>query len=230
MLNESILIQWLEKNLGYRFNELELSHEEILNNIKSDSLITYSKFFPYQYKITLSDEDLVPGTSNAYYLNCPLEIININRLIHNDYIFSDTNPLTRTDVFGDPFTKQLANDMYSMGKNPITFDFDYPNVITIYPALIKVQGTLVICNTVHPSHFGTIPANMREQFLQLCLYDTKIVLYSLRSRFSALNTPYGSIELNIDDLREASDKKDNLLEIWRRLFAKSAKRKKLFII
>jgi len=229
MLNATYILQYLEKKLGYKFNELEIDPNEIMDTVLSESLPRFSKFYPYQTVVLIGEKDKVEGTKNEYYLNSDLDIINVNRVITNDYIYSDINPLTRTEVMGDPFTKQAVVDMYSIIKNPITFEFTYPNIITINPAMILINNCYVKLNVVHPKHFGTIPINLQDEFLQLVLLDVKDSLYQIRHRFSNLQTPYGNIELFIDDLQDADDKRKELLENWRRNFAKQAKRKKLYI-
>ena len=44
MLNATTIIRRLEKKLGFRFMDLELSHEEIIENIKDETLKVFSKY------------------------------------------------------------------------------------------------------------------------------------------------------------------------------------------
>ena len=89
---------------------------------------------------------------------------------------------------------------------------------------------MIQINTVHPDHFGTIPLNMREYFLKLALYDVEIMLYHIRRRFQSLQTTFGEMELFVDELAEAEDKKKELLEEKFLVNSiKSSNRKKLII-
>lgn len=105
MMNQTILIRELEMDLGYKFTDLEIEHDEILEIIKIKTLPTFSKYFPYQTRITIDREkDLVPGYSNRYYLKTDSEIMNINRLVTNNAkvdasssgLTGDNKPLTPT--------------------------------------------------------------------------------------------------------------------------------------
>lgn len=229
MLNTTYLLQYLEKKLGYKFNELEINSDDIINTVWSETLPEFSKFFPYQTRLLLQQKDAVNNSRNLYFLNTPYEIININRIITNDYVYSDTNPLTRVETMADPFTRQNVVDMYSSIRNPITWRFIYPNKVEIMPALVFIDNVLVMLNVVHPKHLGTIPINLQDEFLNLALLDVKDSLYQIRHRFSNLQTPYGSLELFIEDLQDAADKRKDLLENWRRNFYKQSNRKKIFI-
>ena len=70
---------------------------------------------------------------------------------------------------------------------------------------------------------------MRNEFLECALYDTRIALYPIRDKFRNINTTFGSIELFMDKLESAQDDKKALLEKWRANFAKSSKKRKIFV-
>ena len=230
MLNSTKIIRYIEKNLGYKFTELELSPDEILEDLRMYTLKTYSKYFPYITSVNITDTSKVDGKINKLYLNAEgLEILSINRLITGNMEYIDPSIVTRPSFQSDMFSTIASMDMYSMVRNPITFRFFPPNVVELYPAVLGMANACIYVNCVHPDHFGTIPANMEEQFLKLALLDVKISLYQIRHRFSNLETPYGSIELFIDDLQEAESKKDELIEYWRKMSPKQSNRKRLYI-
>lgn len=231
MINSTYIIQYIEKMLGYHFNELEIDSEEILNNIKQDTLITYSKYFPYQKNILLNEADKVKGREGAYYINTKLKILGVSQVVTNNTAFTDPYLSVANIRQGslDRFSMIQMADFSSMYNNPLTFSFEHPNVVVIQPTLIDASNTLVKINAVHPDNFSTIPYNMIDNFLELCVLDTKIVLYPIRHRFNNLNTVYGSIELFIDDLQDAADKKKDLIENWRKTSIRQTNRKKLFI-
>jgi hypothetical protein len=70
---------------------------------------------------------------------------------------------------------------------------------------------------------------MRAEFLECALYDVRIAIYPIRERFRNINTTFGSVELFMEKLDSAADDKKQLIEKWRQHFAKSSKKRKMFI-
>jgi len=235
MLNSSLVIQYLESSLGYKFIDLEITHEEILDNIRKFTLVTFSKYFPYQERTRLDVvKDKVEGYENIFYLTAENEIINVNRIVGSSILGANAmtdmlHPTAASLLYGDPISRQMDLDIISSVKNPITFIFYPPNKVEISPCANNIGNYLVILNVVHPDHFGTIPINLQDQFLQLCLYDTQSVLYNMRSRFPTLQTSFGNIELFLDRLSDAENNKKELLEEFRKSSLKYSKRKKIII-
>jgi len=235
MITSTELIRWLEKKLGFKFTMLEITHDEILENIRSDTLITFSKYFPNQERIRINvKEDLVEGYNNRFYLKTQGEVLNINRIISSAVLGSNVindmlHPAAQTLLFGDPITRQMQVDLLSTVNNPTTFSFIPPNKIEIYPSVNVPDSYIIVCNIVHSKDFYTIPINLQEIFFKLCLYDTQDLLYHIRNRFNNLQTTFGNIELYLDEYREAEDKKKDLLEDLKKNSLRYNKRKKIFI-
>lgn len=231
MLNSTRIIRYIEKHLGYKFMDLELSPDDIIEDIREYTLKTYSKYFPYIVPADVIDSERVEvDKCNKLYIDSKgLNILSINRLITGNYEYVDPSIILRTPIPRDIFAATTNMDMNSMIQNPVTFRFYPPNTIEIYPSVMASTNSVVYLNCVHPKHFGTIPDNMEEQFLKLALLDVKSSLYEIRHRFANLETPYGNIELFIDDLQEAESKKEELLEVWRKLSHKQSNRKRLYI-
>lgn len=201
-------------DLGYKFTDLEIEHGEILEIIKIKTLPTFSKYFPYQTRITIDREkDLVPGYSNRYYLKTDSEIMNINRLVTNNAkVDASSSGLTGVAMrpgfdygLSNFFERQIQADLAS-ASNPVTFMFYPPNQIEIYPSFIN---GLVELNVVHDETLHTIPMNMKEYFMQLALADVKMALYQIRNRFNNMQTSFGTLELFIDDLQTGRDEEMN---------------------
>lgn len=230
MLNTTKVLRFIEKSLGYRFTDLEISPDEIMEDLKMFTLKTYSKYFPYITNINIIKAEKLDDKYNKMYVDTNgLEILSINRLITGNMEYVDPTIITRTSFQPDIFSSISSMDMYSMVRNPITFRFYPPDVVEVYPAVIGLANACLYVNCVHPEHFGTIPANMEEQFLKLAVLDTKINLYHMRHRFSNLQTAFGDIEMFIDDLQEAESKKEELIEYWRKNAFKNANRKRIYI-
>lgn len=231
-LTPTTILQHLEKKLGYGFNELEISAEDIIENIRQESLPIFSKSFPYIIRHMIDPvKDLVPTYSNRYYLRTEYEVFGVKEVFLSNSFYGDTITAAMiTSGNCSAFESQIMADIISMNKVPVTHRwFDDDCSVEIYPNGLMNSGILAELKTVHLDDFSTIPLNMRSEFLKLCLYDTQEVIYPLRHRFSSLQTAFGNIELFVDDLQNASDKKDELLERWRKNFFKSANRKKIYI-
>lgn len=237
MLTSTEVIRYIEMRLGYKFTQLEISQEEILEVIRMETLPTYSKYFPYTINTTINTvQDLVPNTTNVFFLKSDTEIINVNRVLTNSLIgqYSTVDSIA-TQIspafYSDPISRQLDRDLISSVKNPITFKFIPPNKIEITPkSILGLSSIMIQINTVHPDYFGTIPLNMREYFLKLALYDVQIMLFHIRRRFQNIQTTFGEMELFIDELQEAEDKKRELLEEKFLINSiKASNRKKLII-
>lgn len=235
MLTPTSVLTYIEKYLGFQFTDIELSHDEILRNIRSDTLVVFSKYFPYQERLLInSKKDLVPGYINRYFLNCENQILNVNRIIGlgtmgSDAISTYVHPSAIMQMMGDPVSMQMSADILSLTKNPITFVYYHPNQVEIAPNYAMSNNYIIMCNTVHPDHFGTIPSMLENEFLRLAYYDTCIVLYSLRKRFNNLQTSFGSMELNLDDLSDAQNKREEIIEKMVSSSLRYGKRKKIFI-
>ena len=234
MMNQTILIRELEMDLGYKFTDLEIEHDAILEIIKIKTLPTFSKYFPYQTRITIDREkDLVPGYSNRYYLKTDSEIMNINRLVTNNAkVDASSSGLTGVAMrpgfdygLSNFFERQIQADLAS-ASNPVTFMFYPPNQIEIYPSFIN---GLVELNVVHDETLHTIPMNMKEYFMQLALADVKMALYQIRNRFNNMQTSFGTLELFIDDLQTGRDERNELIEKFKNASIKTTRRKKLWI-
>lgn len=234
MMNQTTLIRELEIDLGYKFTDLEIDHDEIINIIKLKTLPTFSKYFPYQTRITIdAQKDLVPGYNNRYYLRADTDIMNVNRLVTNNAkMDASGSGLTGAAMrpgydygLSNFFERQIQADLAS-ASNPVTFMFYPPNQIEIYPSFI---AGLVELNVVHDITLHTVPMNMKEYFMQLALADVKTALYQIRNRFNNMQTSFGTLDLFIDELQSGKDERNELIEKFKNASIKTARRKKLWI-
>ena len=235
MLTSTNIIKYIEGRLGFRFTDIEMSHDEIIETIRRDTLYVFSKYFPYQERIKIdSVNDLVDGYKNRYYLRTENEIINVNRIVGigtygADAIGAYIHPAAMMNLMGDPISYQMSADILSLGHNPITFVYYPPNQIEIAPNYVMSNNYRVILNVVHPSHFGTIPTNLQREFLDLAYYDIAANLYAMRKRFNNMQTSFGALELNLDDLQDAASRREELVQRMESSSLRYGKRKKVII-
>lgn len=234
MLSSTRIIRRLEKNLGYKFMDLEITHDEIIDNIKDETLRIFSKFFPYQERAVVSVDDRVEPYDNRYYIHTQNECIGINRFIGSsllgaNYVTGLLHPIAADMLLGDPISRQLNIDLLSFTTNPVTVQYYEPGMIEITPAYANVKCHVIVANVVHPDHFQTIPINLEDEFMKYALADTKCTLYTMRTRFQNIQTPYGNMELFLESLQNGEEEKRQLVETWRAQSHKYSKRKKIWI-
>jgi len=234
MLNATRIIRRIEKALGFKLMDVELSHEEVLDNIKDETLREFSKFFPYQEVCVVDPENKVPPYENRFWIHTQNECLGINRLIGSsllgaNYITNMLHPVAMDMLLGDPISRQLNIDLLSFTSNPITFRYHEPGQIEILPIYNNVRSYIIVANTVHPETFNTIPVGLEDEFMSYAIADTKAAIYPLRSRFQSISTPYGQMELNLDQFQNAEEEKNQIKEKWRQHAGKVSNRKKIWI-
>lgn len=226
-INTTQVLRHIERRLGTSFHTLELSQDEIIETVIQETLPTFSKYFPYMHRISIDiHEDQVPGRIGVYYLKSDLEIIGMAKL-YIDNVEAQQNNIS--SYYMDPVDQQIRANMESLVFNPVTWHYEAPNILEVFPKTFIVRNAMAEVKTIHGNHMTTIPMNLRDEFLELAYYDVCISLLPIRQHFSQINTSFGSIELFMNRLEEASDKRKDLLELFRVNAAKSANRKKLFI-
>lgn len=228
-LTLTMVLRYINRMLGNVIHEIELSEEEIIRVVLQESLMTYSKYFPYQYRETITQADCIGGGyDNVFRIpnKDRLEIIGVHRvwLDHQNQFGGSIMPLVN-----DPFTTQMLNDTLSMTMTPVTFEYQAPNLLTIRPKMKYLTNCLVELKAVHPKHLKTIPISMREQFCRLALDDVLLSLYPLRHRFESFSTPYGSIQPFLDMVDGAASDKEDLINTWKENYLKDAQTKKIWI-
>ena len=227
-ITPTTVLRYLNRMLGTVLQELELSEEEMMRVVFQESLPTFSKYFPYKYYVNISPDDHVDSTLNTYRLpkKDRLEIIGIHKVFVSNMVQYGS---TMIPISHNPFENQVFNDYLSMTTTPVTFRYLPPYELTIFPKIINYQYATLEIKAVHPYHLKTVPVNMRQDFLDLCLNDVLISIYPLRHRFESFNTPYGTMQPFMEMVDNAKPNRDALIERFERFFLKDSKAKRIFI-
>jgi hypothetical protein len=222
MLNSARVLKYIKSNLGGYRLKIELTDEEILDYVKEFSLRTFSKYIPDVGRTVISPTN--PNThdsliTNKFFIEDEdgLEIIGVKELVDN---------LSGDLVLGHPYVGVYSYDelpswtlqvdrarsakLFSLWD--VTFDFQPPNIIEVWPT--PTQSFCVIYERIHNEDFSTIPIDLQDEFLRLCLADIKIQVGQVRSKYGggALNTPFGSIPLGSEILSEGKDERREIIE------------------
>lgn len=228
-MTPTVCLRYLNRMLGTIVQELELTEEEMMRVVFQESLPTFSKYFPYRYRTQVTTKDaLDPKYPNIYRIpnDDRLEILKVH-----DIWVSNMNQFggNLLPVVAEPFAMQELNDYLSMTVARPTFEFRSPNLLTIRPKLINNEGAMVELAAVHPQHMKTIPMQLRDEFLRLCLDDVLLSLYPIRHRFENFNTPYGQLTPFFEMVDNAKADRDDLLNKWHENLLKSSDTKRVWI-
>lgn len=227
-LTPTQVMRFINRNLGAALQELELSEEEMMRVVFQETLPTFSKFFPYKYRLQVGNAQFVQGSLNTYEIpnSDNLEIIGIHKVfISNMAQFGSTMiPLSY-----NPFETQIFNDYVSMTVTPVTWTYIPPNQVTVFPKIVNYQTAIFEVKAVHPRHMKTVPMNMRDEFLKLTLLDVLVSLYPLRKRFETMTTPYGTLQPFMEMVERSIDDRKELLERFSNLMLKDSNAKRIFI-
>lgn len=243
-LNETRVLRNMELRLGFKFVDLELEADDILDTIKMNTLPLYSKYMPYTERVYLKNK--VDGYSTRYWLDTDLDVLNVNRVFPLDTFNLPGNgggglsqsmagaglsPKMGMGTSGGSNMVDSATqaDQASYNNNPITFKFFFPKQIELSQDMGNGQNIMVEVNTVHPENFSTIPTNMQTEFLNLALADVSEALLAIRTRFQNLQTSYGAMDLNIDLLQSNIDARQDIVERLRASVLRVASRKKVYM-
>lgn len=228
-LTPTDVLRYIHRMLGAAMQEIELSDDEIMRVVFQESLPTYSKYFPYMYKMTIKASDTIGGGySNVYKIpnKDRLEIIGVHRVwLDNMNQFGGS----LIPIVNEPFESQFLQDLLSKTITPTTFTYEAPDLITIRPKIYQLGSAMLEVKSLHPKHLRTIPMAMRDQFLRLALDDVLLSLYPLRHRFENYTTPYGSLQPFFEQVDNAQADKNELLDIWKENYLKDSRTKKIWI-
>ena len=228
-ITPTAVLRYIHRMLGSSVQMIELSDEEIMRVVFQESLMTYSKYFPYMFKVPLKPSDCIgPQYPNVYRIpnDDRLEIIGVHRVwLDNMNQFGGS----LLPLVNDAFQSQLLNDALSQTITPTTFTYEAPNLVTIRPKIYHLGSALLEVKAVHPRHLRTIPVAMRDQFLRLCLDDVLISLYPIRHRFESYTTVYGALTPFFEMVDGAANDKQELIDSWKENLLKDANAKRIWI-
>jgi len=231
MLNDSRVLNYIKRNLGFPFMQLEWSDEEILEYIKEETIREWSYYVPDVKKMSLNfqlDANRVPGRVNEFYLNEPdgREILNVV-----DIYFDQGNLYALGHPPMGVFTEfeirdwalrvhqSMPTKMFSSWD--YTFEFHHPNIVRISPYPIgELAPATVEYERMSQADFSEIPNDIQTLFLDLSLAGVMIALGRIRKRYGggSLRTPFGEIPLESDIFDEGKTLRSETIEKLERLY------------
>jgi hypothetical protein len=213
MLTKSKVLKYIKRNLGFPYEALEITDDEIMDQLIDFTIPSFSFYWPDENTIAFNFSKRLPNApSNEYLIEEPdgREIIRVISLIPGSNYSVAGHP--SVGITGDPiewvYKVRKASPKLSWGFQKFSWEFKAPNTIRIEGSN---PGTCaMVYGRVHADDFSTITLPMQEYFLPFIVADLKIWIGNIRKKYTELSTPYGNIPLS--DIRDEgkSDKQDIL--------------------
>jgi hypothetical protein len=231
MLNDAKVLNYVKRELGFPFMQLEWSDQDILDHIKSITLRDFSYYSPNVAKISINTDlvqNKVPGIANEYYIHEPegREIFNIVDIYFSaSHLYALGHP--PFGVFSHfslrEYALQVAQAMETkmFSSFDYTFEFRHPNIFRVSPKFpAGAENCTVEYERMQAEDFSEIPNDIHYLFLDLALADVMIALGRVRKRYGGgnLRTPFGEIPLESEIFEEGKEKRANIVEKLERLY------------
>ena len=231
MLDDSRVLNYIKRNLGFPFMHLEWEDKEILEYVKDATIREWSYYVPDVKKMNLNlqlDSTKVPGRVNEFYLSEPdgREILNIKELYFDQgELYALGHPpfgvFTHFELRDWALRVEQAMQTKMFSSWDYTFEFTHPNVVRISPyPFNNVRSVTVEYERMQASDFREVPNDLQVLFLEMALADVMIALGRIRKRYGGgnLRTPFGEIPLESEIFDEGKQKKTEVIEKLERLF------------
>lgn len=234
--NENTVLDYVKQHLGVPYNIIEFDDDYLIQNIilNHNYLKEFSQFFPKEDRCYLNEQnnesavnarlkasnperfkDLVVDEfhSNRWLLDSENEILGVR-----DVIVTSMNSINTfysdAYIFANPIETATSNLVRSFMDIKISYKFFYPNLIEVkgYP---RHTNMMAVLDVVHDKDLSSIPSSLHSYFNKFSLYNTANAILHIRNKYTDIETPFGSINLNVDFLRELADKKNELLQEFR---------------
>jgi hypothetical protein len=235
MIND--IVNHVKSRLGASHRRLELSEEDIVSLLQTETLTTLSVYFPFFLEYQLDTEsNLVEGMGNTY--NLPTELMGFRTIgvekVIDSMGFSTTNGMN-FGILGSDMTSSMTNFLNQKLVNGMTMAMLPPQTFQfIPPGLLRVHnsysGRYLFCvlKSTHRKDFSTLPFGLLESVKKLALADVANDLLGIRNYFQNVGTPFAEINLNLDQLKEWADKRDDLIESFRKNQLRNTGVKKIY--
>jgi hypothetical protein len=238
MINE--IVNHIMGRLGATHRRLELPVDDIVKLLQQETLLTLSVYHPMYIECQLDlAQNLVEGMGNTY--NIPRDIhgfrpIGVEKVIGsmtnggvsgNGYNFGILGA-TLMDSMNNFMSEKLLNGLSNAMIPPETFQWIPPNMIRIHNTY-TYQSVMLALKSTHKKDFSTFNFGLLETIKKLALADVCADLLGIRNYFQSVGSTFAEINLNIDQLKEYADKRDDLIELMRKGQLKNAGVKKIYL-
>lgn len=234
------LLNKIERRLGLiqltPFLPEYLQKPEWANVIETDTMVTFSRYFPYEFKMTINDDTCYKEKDSSgttwYYIKDELlegvKLLGIKDIDWMDYS-TNNNSLGATSLgggyyypnfacpeatFDSVISLQMAADMSSLYNRGVYIDFKYPNKFAV-KGLGNTNydlNTFVVILLVQHRSLSTISPTKMEVFESLAQADIANFLWMNLRYDDGLETAYINIDLKLAELQDHAQRRDGVIE------------------
>jgi len=226
MLNSTKVLNYIKGEIGFPWQFVELSDEEILDHIRNYTMKTFAHYFPDETTIGLNVQlasNKVANKANEFYITDPegREILGVSHVYYsagNLYLFGHPplGPMSMGELEQWAFSVEVAGWVKSFSSFNYTHVFKHPNILSIRPTPNSEQWIAIEYERAHAEDFSTITNDLQMYFLELALADIGMRIGRLRKKYSAggagIPTPFGNIPLDDSIFEEFKEKRAEVLE------------------
>lgn len=231
-INVTQIIRDVKAKLGASIRDLEISDQEIVNLIQTQSLPIFSTFYPLTLPVTVSTTRDRADMAGEYYINTDMELLGIQAVymqsIRSSGFRNQSHIDGQTSILGQAFAQMgvsAAANITSASQLEYHGFIRPPNKVQIQPLPPSgEQSIVVMCNFTHPTT-ATLHPGFREVFTKLVLLDVKMDIFGARQFFSSIPTTFGEIDLNLSTFESATDQREELINLFRVKKVHSARKK-----
>lgn len=235
MIND--IVNHIKARLGASHRKLELSDEDIVNCLQTETLQTLSVYHPfymeYGFNFNTSAVDNMEGTYNLPTEIEGFKVLGVERSIgsvgqmsmNSSFNMLGGNLLSAMTSF---MNSKLAAGLQSVMMPPETFQYIHPGMFRVYNTS-GMNSCALALKTTHRKDFGTFPPGLRETIFKLALADVANDLLGIRTYFQNVGSTFAEINLNLDLLNKWSDSRDEIVEQMRKNQLKNAGVRKIYL-
>jgi hypothetical protein len=215
MISWSFVLERIKDELGLPFQPLEKEDAEIIDYLKRNAVKKFSKYFPAKRKtaVDTSNPDFqVPNRYSEYYIVDPngrniLDVINIYTTMSEDLVLGHPwiGVFTYDSVPHYALQVHLANTTKLWSIYNHTIEFSPPNILRITP--IYKGRFAVEYEAELDSELSDLDPQLEDYFVELCLAMTMRQIGRIRRKYSNIQTPFGDIQLNAEELYSEGEQK-----------------------
>lgn len=203
--------------------------------IMEDTIVTFSRFFPNQFKMIINDSTCDKkkddqGTTWYYIKDEILQGAKLLGVRDIDWMDGSSNnsSLGATNMtsyyypsmgcpaatFESILSLQMAADFNSLFNRGIVVDFQYPNRFCL-KGLGNVDydlNSFTLILLVEHNNLSTISPTMMNVFEDLAMADVANYLYQNLKYYDNLETAFINIDMKLNELNDVGNKRDSIVD------------------
>jgi hypothetical protein len=224
------LVQLAKEDLALRELPPAVTDADLLRRVKTSALKDISLIYPRieEFNIGVADQinpdeifsNKITGVQywmpkwvlNQFEVLAVISVDNITPTGYSDVMNPVALDFAPDDVMASVSSIQAAASVGRNIANAVSYNYDtMRHIITIYNGWSS--GSYRVRITVaHDENLSSIPSTAMMFVRDIITYDIGQFIYNTMKRKNKIDSPAGTIELNIDDLADCGNKKRDLIE------------------